>query len=188
MIFFSEELIIPQYLWKHATELAYEGQGLVKTKALLTEKIWFARTETLTKRHKKSYTMHQAAMPQDHSATLNVPPLSSSPRMEVSVGFGYLLNVRHLLVTDNYSQYPDVKIEISQLLWQLLQSPNRIQFLDAIWRNSCCEITHLCLLNFQPVLDSNLGKSHHAGHKRFMRTLIKFYMLLQEKELIWNII
>ena len=105
-------IVIPEDMQKHVVDLAHEGhQGIVKTKALLREKVWFAGINDLTEKKVKSCIMCQAAMPDVRPEPLKMSPLPDTVWQEVSVVFKELSTGGYLLViTDNYSRYPVVDV------------------------------------------------------------------------------
>lgn len=105
-------LVIPRLLWDHTIDLVHEGhQGLVTTKSLLRENVWFPGIDRLTETRIKSCRLWQAAILENHTPPLHESPLTMSPCMEVSADFCNLPNGKHLLVViDDRSHYPAVEV------------------------------------------------------------------------------
>ena len=75
-------IIIPAKLRQLVVDLAHEGhQGIMKTKALLREKVWFAGINKMTEERVKSCLACQAATPERRQGTLSSPlPQSAGQR------------------------------------------------------------------------------------------------------------
>ena len=105
-------IVIPQSLQKKAVELAHLGhQGLVKTKTLLREKIWFYGIDSMVETLMKDCILCQIATQMPTKEPAKMSPLPVAPWVELSMDFGQLANGKHLLVLiDDYSRYPFVEI------------------------------------------------------------------------------
>lgn len=105
-------IVIPQQLQQRVVTLAHEGhQGIVKTKALLRDKVWFPGIDQLTEKTIKSCFACQVSTPTTQREPLKMSPLPDSAWQEVSVDFKDLSTKGYLLVvTDDYSRYPVVDI------------------------------------------------------------------------------
>ena len=87
----GHRLIIPAALQTKAVDLAHEGhQGIVKTKALLREKIWFPGIDKMVERRVKSCIPCQASVPETKREPLKMSPLPTAPWTEISVDFAEL--------------------------------------------------------------------------------------------------
>ena len=108
----GHRLIIPAALQTKAVDLAHEGhQGIVKTKALLREKIWFPGIDKMVERRVKSCIPCQASVPETKREPLKMSPLPTAPWTEISVDFAELPMGQYLLVLmDDYSRFPIVEI------------------------------------------------------------------------------
>ena len=109
----GDKIVIPQALQHRVVNIAHEGhQGLVKTKSLLREKIWFPQMDKFVDAKIKSCLPCAAATPSNHTEPLHMSPLPSSPWKEVSVDFcGPFPSGDYLLVVvDDYSRYPEVEV------------------------------------------------------------------------------
>ena len=111
----GRRLVLPQSLQREAVELAHAGhQGMVKTKRLLREKLWFPSIDKMVENRIKTCITCQAAtqgtMPR--LEPLNMTPLPKAPWKEIAVDFvgpfpsGELL----LVLIDEYSRFPEVEI------------------------------------------------------------------------------
>lgn len=108
----GHRLAIPATLQKCAVDLAHEGhQGIVKTKALLREKIWFPGIDKMVERRVKSCIACQASVPEVKREPLQMSPLPTAPWTEISADFAELPMGQYLLVLmDDYSRFPIVEI------------------------------------------------------------------------------
>ena len=83
--------------------LAHEGyQGLVKTKSLLREKVWFPHIDKLVESTVKSCEACLIATPECKREPLQMSPLPAAPWKEISVNFAEIPN-------KDYSRYPVVE-------------------------------------------------------------------------------
>ena len=99
-------IVIPKELQQRMVDLAHEGhQGIVETKALLREKVWFAGINNATEKKVKSCLACQAATPETKREPLKMSQLPKSAWQQVSVYFKELSTGGYLLVvTDDYSR------------------------------------------------------------------------------------
>ena len=104
-------IVIPTTLQQRVIDLAHEGhQGIVKTKKLLREKVWFHRMNNIVEKKTTSCGACQIPTPRTTGEPLQMSPLPASPWREVSVDFKRLSSCEYLLViTDDYSRYPVVE-------------------------------------------------------------------------------
>ena len=108
-------LVIPGKLQEKAVNLAHTGhQGIVKTKRLLRETIWFPGIDQMVEELVSKCIACQAT---NHSPKPATPPLQmsqlpSGPWKELSMDFcGPFPSGDHLLVvTDDYSRFPEAEI------------------------------------------------------------------------------
>jgi transposase InsO family protein len=108
----GSRIVIPAALQKQAVSLAHEGhQGLVKTKALIREKVWFPGIDRLVEQAVESCIACQAATPQVKREPLQMSKLPVAPWKELSADFAELPGGDYLLVViDDYSRFPVVEI------------------------------------------------------------------------------
>ena len=112
VILHGNRIIIPT-LQQRAISIAHEGhQGLVKTKKLLREKIWFPRIDEETKKMIDQCIACQANGPENHHEPLKMSPLPPEPWHTVHTDFcgPFPTGEDLLVVIDAYSRYPEVDI------------------------------------------------------------------------------
>ncbi|KAL8562268.1 hypothetical protein ACOMHN_037224 [Nucella lapillus] len=107
------QLVIPRSLQQRVINIAHEGhQGIVKTKQLLREKVWFPHIDRQVKDAVKSCLACLSTIPDHHSEPQRMTPLPMNPWSEVSIDFcgpfpsGDFL----LVVVDAYSRFPEIEI------------------------------------------------------------------------------
>jgi hypothetical protein len=106
-------IVMPTTLRRRALELAHEGhQGLIKTKRLLREKIWFPRIDQQAEEIIKHCLPCQAANPESKLEPLKMSPLPLGPWQNVAADFyGPLPTGQTLMVViDEYSRLVEVEI------------------------------------------------------------------------------
>jgi transposase InsO family protein len=106
-------IVVPASLRHKAVAIAHEGhQGLVKTKKLLREKVWFPGLDTMTKDAIDSCLACQANGPENRPDPLQMSPLPPSPWHTVHMDFcGPFPTGDYLFVViDAYSRFPEVEI------------------------------------------------------------------------------
>ena len=109
----DNSIVMPTSLRERAVALAHEGhQGLVKTKKLLHEKVWFPGIDECVKQAISKCMACQANGPENRPDPLQMSPLPPEPWHTVHVDFcgpfptgGYLF-----VVIDAYSRFPEVEI------------------------------------------------------------------------------
>ena len=109
----GDKIVIPRSLQTKVIDIAHEGhQGLIKTKKLLREKVWFPYIDRSVESKVKSCLACQATTPVTNTEPLNMSPLPKSPWSELSIDFGgpYPSGESILVVIDDYSRYPEVEI------------------------------------------------------------------------------
>ena len=108
----GNRIVIPRSMQQHIINLAHEGhQGVVKTKRLLREKVWFVNIDKLAENTIRSCIACQAVGPENPPEPLRMTELPKQPWEELSADFkGPLSNGEYLLVIiDDYSRYPVVQ-------------------------------------------------------------------------------
>ena len=107
------QIVIPKSLQDRVIDLAHEGhQGVVKTKRLLREKVWFPNIDKLVEEKVYSCVACQSATHSNSREPLQMTPLPDNAWEELSMDFcGPFPSGDYLLVViDNYSRYPVVEI------------------------------------------------------------------------------
>ena len=115
LILRDQRLIIPQELQQKAVELAHIGhQGIVKTKQLLREKVWFPGIDRRAEELIKSCNPCQAATRAgaERIEPLNMTDLPDGPWKQVSIDFKGPFPTGELVmvIIDDYSRFPEVEI------------------------------------------------------------------------------
>ena len=109
----GSRIVIPTSLRQRAISLAHEGhQGLVKTKKLLREKVWFPRIDEEAKQMIDKCIPCQANGPENHPDPLQMSLLPPEPWHTVHIDFcGPFPTGEYLFVAiDAYSRFPEVEI------------------------------------------------------------------------------
>ena len=111
LILRGTRIVVPKSLQDHVVNLAHEGhQGLVKTKSLLREKVWFPNIDKLVESKVNSCEACLIVTPECKREPLQMSPLPAAPWKEISVDFAEIPNKDYLLlITDDYSRYPVVE-------------------------------------------------------------------------------
>ena len=107
--------MVPSKLRERAIELAYVGhQGIVKTKRLIREKVWFPGIDKMVKEKVDNCLACQAVTPSKSSRIepQQMTPLPSGPWKMLAMDFlGPFPSGDYLLVViDEYSRFPEVEI------------------------------------------------------------------------------
>lgn len=107
-------IVIPFTLRSKAVDLAHGGhQGIVKTKQLIRDKVWFPGIDNLTEEKVKSCLSCQAASTKSPPIEpLRMTSLPSGPWREVAVDFAgpFPSGDYIMVVTDEFSRFPEVEI------------------------------------------------------------------------------
>ncbi|CAB3998121.1 uncharacterized protein K02A2.6-like, partial [Paramuricea clavata] len=109
----GSRIVLPESLTLKAVQIAHEGhQGLVKTKQLLREKVWYPGIDKLAKHTVDTCLLCQANGPNSHQEPLRMTTLPPQPWHTVNIDFcGPFLGGSYLLVIiDAYSRFPEVEI------------------------------------------------------------------------------
>lgn len=106
-------LVIPKQLREQAVRLAHEGhQGLVKTKKLLREKVWFPRIDTMVETALKQCLACQSVGQPNNPAPLEMMPIPENAWDTVYVDFLGPFPARDLLLVmiDGRTRFPEVEV------------------------------------------------------------------------------
>ena len=105
-------IVLPDSLQAEAVKLAHSGhQGIVKTTALLREKVWFKGLQAMVEKTVKACHLCQVTTPTTAREPLQMSDLPEEIWAEASADFGDLANGQKILVViDEYSRYPFVEI------------------------------------------------------------------------------
>ena len=108
----GHRIVLPEALQNRAVKIAHAGhQGIVKTMALLWEKVWFKNMQPLVEENIKKCHTCQISTHKPTREQLQMSPLPAAPWAEVSADFGHLQNGKYLrVVTDEFSRYVVVDI------------------------------------------------------------------------------
>ena len=113
LILRGTRIVIPESLQRRAIQLAHEGhQGIVKTKMLLREKVWFANIDKMAADMLSNCIACAATTPQNHKEPLMMSPLPQSAWQQLSLDFCGPLPTGEMLMVliDDYSRYPIVEV------------------------------------------------------------------------------
>ena len=120
--------MIPKALQDRAISIAHKGhQGLVKTKQLLHDKIWFPRIDSVNQKIDKCIVC-QANSSGNHPDPLKMSPLPPEPWHTVHMDFcGPFPAGEYLFVViDAYSRFPEVDIVHSTSASAIIPRMDRI--------------------------------------------------------------
>ena len=112
LILKGTRIVIPSELHQRALALAHGHQGIVKTKQLLGEKIWFPKIDQEVEKLLDGCLACQANGPNTKLDPLQMSPLPPTPWHTVHIDFcGPFPTEEYLLVViDAYSRFPEVDI------------------------------------------------------------------------------
>lgn len=179
--------------------LAHRGhQGIVKTKQLLREKVWFPAIDSLVDQTVKSCLACQANTPVHHRDPLPIQELPQGPWTEMSLDFaGPFPDGKYAMaVVDDFSKYPVVSI------LHTLAAPTVIKQLRTIFAQFGCP--EIVKSDNGPPFQSEgfaefaneLGFKHHCitprwpeangEAERFMCTLKKSILASHVSHLDWT--
>lgn len=107
-------IVIPPNLRSKAVDLAHGGhQGIVKTKQLIIDQVWFPGIDKLAEEKAKNCLSCQAASTKSPPREpLRMTPLPCAPWKEVAVDFAgpFPSGDYIMVVTDEFSRFPEVEI------------------------------------------------------------------------------
>ena len=125
----DSRIVMPGSLRERAIALAHEGhQGLVKTKKLLREKVWFPGIDERAMQAISKCMACQANGPENRPDPLHMSPLPPEPWHTVHVDFcGPFPSGEYLFVAiDAYSRFPEVEIVHSTSARAMIPKLDRI--------------------------------------------------------------
>ena len=185
MLLKDTRIVIPHSLSEKVVDIAHQGhQGIVKTKALLREKVWFPGIDKAVERKVTNCIPCQACSKKNSPEPLQMSSLPAEPWTEVSIDFADMPMGEHLLVVyDDYSRYPVVtkvsstsakavtkKLEdiFSQFgIPEVVKSDNGPPFQSYDFKQFAQD------LNFKHRRVTPLWPQANGGVERFMKTLKK---------------
>ena len=107
-------IVIPVSLRSKAVDLAHQGhQGIVKRKQLIGDKVWFPGMDKMAEQKVQNRLSCKAATAKSPSPEpRRMTPLPSAPWKEVAVDFAGTFPTGEyiMVVTDEFSRFPEVKI------------------------------------------------------------------------------
>ncbi|XP_064468936.1 uncharacterized protein K02A2.6-like [Ornithodoros turicata] len=113
LILRGTRLLLPSGLQEHAVQLAHKGHmGMVKTKQLLRESVWFPKMDTLVEKAVRNCIPCQAVTHGPKRDPIKPTPLPDGPWENLAMDFaGPFPNGKYLLVlVDEYSRFPVVEV------------------------------------------------------------------------------
>ena len=182
----GSRIVIPQLLQPKIINIAHEGhQGLVKTKSLLREKVWFPNIDCQVEAKIKTCLACAATSSEKTREPLKMTELPNSPWYEVSVDFQgpYPSGDFLLVVIDDYSRFPEVEIVSSTSVKAVLPKLHSIFARHGIPQivktdngspfNAADFASFAKYLGFQHQPVTPLWPEANGGVERFMRVLKK---------------
>ena len=113
IVLHKSRIVVPVELRERAVSLAHEGhQGIVKTKKLIREKVWFPNIDNFVKEAIDKCIACQANSPENKPDPLQMSPLPPAPWHTLHMDFcGPFPTGEYLFVViDAYSRFPEVDI------------------------------------------------------------------------------
>ena len=195
----GSRIVMPASLRHRALQLAHEGhQGLIKTKQLLREKIWFPCIDKQAETLVKHCLPCQSANLENKLEPLKMSPLPSDPWRHVAADFyGPLPSGQTLMVViDEYSRFVEVetvsstsavavipkldKIFATHGIPELLKTDNGPPFTSHAFNTFARE------LGFQHRKITLLWPKANAEAERFMRSLGKAIRTARAEQKDWQ--
>ena len=110
MLLKSNRIVVPATLQNKTVEIAHEGHlGIVKTKALMRQKVWFPSMDKLVEAKVKSCLACQIATPVMSREPLQMSRLPDQPCEEMRVDFAHVDGETLLILIDDYSRFPFIE-------------------------------------------------------------------------------
>ena len=110
LILKRNQIVIPASLQQRVIDIAHEGHlGVVKTKTLLREKVWFPRINQMVEETVKNCLPCQVGTPVNVKEPLIMSDLPTRPFEETSIDFATVEGELVLLLIDDYSRYPIIE-------------------------------------------------------------------------------
>ena len=107
----SDRIVVPAALQERIVDPAHEGHlGIVKTKAVLREKVWFPCMDKMVENKIKTCLPCQVVTPIYNQEPLQMSLLPNNPLDEVSIDFASVNGETLLLVIDDHSRFPFVEL------------------------------------------------------------------------------
>ena len=102
-------ICIPESLPRRAVELAHQGhQGVMKTKAVIREKVWFPGIDKMVEERVKNCLPSKATSTKTASEPLQMTNITN-PGEEVNIDFADVGNGQYIMVMiDDFTRYPEV--------------------------------------------------------------------------------
>ena len=125
----GSRIVVPKKLRERAISIAHEGhQGLVKTKQLLREKVWFPKIDDRVKIKVEQCVACQAISSGSRPDPLQMSPLPPEPWHTVHIDFcGPFPTGEYLFVViDAYSRFPEVEVVHSTAASAVIPKMDRI--------------------------------------------------------------
>ena len=120
----GNRIIIPTSLRMRIIHIAHEGhQGLVRTKSLLRQKVWFSGIDALVQKVVGECPQCQLVTVENVRKPLKMSKIPDGPWIELSCDLMDLPNGKYVLIlVDDYSRYPLVEILNSATSRAVIQS------------------------------------------------------------------
>ena len=107
LILKGSKILVPSLLQSRVIDIAHTGhQGMVKTKSLIREKVWFSGIDAMVEKKVKNCLACQASVSTNQREPLKMSPLPEGPWIELSTDFGQVENGQYIFVVmDEYSRF-----------------------------------------------------------------------------------
>lgn len=192
-------IVIPTALQQRALQIAHEShQGIVKTKALLREKVWYPGIDQQVETLIRTCLACQVNTPVTQTEPLKMTELPAAPWHSVSADFyGPLPSGEYLLViVDDYSRFPMVEfirstsantvIPVLDKAFSLFGIPRVFKTDNGPPFNSAQFAEFANYLGFKHRKITPLWPQANATAERFMRTIGKVIRIAQMQGLPWK--